>query len=125
LHTMPTPQPMVESMWTPPIGPGHPYDGRNALPSARAREWDEIATAIKLLNLNYDARQRRAGFHRNYNQQQYWEPPIPTGFGERAKFNQPGRTPLRGGGGRGPCECGSETCNGPLVTSEWDWTRVP
>jgi hypothetical protein len=125
LHTMQTPQPMVESMWTPPIGPGHPYDGRNALPSVRAREWDEIATAIKLLNLNYHDRQRRTGFQCNYNQQPYWEPPIPMGFEKRAKFNQPGpRAPLRGGGGGGPCECGSETCNGAPVTSEWDWTRV-
>ena len=124
LHTMPTPYPMTESMWTPPIGQGHPYDGRNALPSVRAKEWDEIATAIKLLNLNFYERQRRAG---RFQQPLHWEPPIPMGFGERAKFHQPGqRAPLRGGGGCPvACECGSETCNGPtLVTSEWDWTRV-
>jgi hypothetical protein len=126
LHTMPTPYPMTESMWAPPIGPGHPYDGRHALPSVRAKEWDEIATAIKLLNLGFYDRQRRAG---HFTQPQYWEPPIPMGFDERAKFYQPGqRASLRGGGGGCPvgCECGGEACASvrAFMGSEYDWRQV-
>jgi hypothetical protein len=100
------PRELIENMWMPPIGPGHPYAGKNAIPHPRSREWDELANAIKLINLDY--------LDRDSSAQKWWEPPIPTGFDARARFNQPPRqanplsSSLRGNG-----------------KNEWDWVNVP
>jgi hypothetical protein len=96
-----TSRPLTENMWMPPISPGHQYTGLSAMPNPRSREWEELANAIKLINLDYSQRNNRA--------QKWWEPPIPMGFDRRTRFNQPLQpaTPLGAG------------------KNEWDWVNIP
>jgi hypothetical protein len=106
-HTRSDPiQPIEENMWLPPIKPGHRYTGKNALPHPRSREWDEVAEAVKLLNLEYLERDTRAP--------KWWEPPVPMGFDARARFNQP---PPQPNSLSSTLRCGGK--------NEWDWVKVP
>jgi hypothetical protein len=104
---MQTIRPLTEDMWVRGIGPGHRYHGRCVTPNPGGREWWEISEAIKGLNIEVLEREVRRSTQ--------FEPPIPTGFGARAKFNQPGRqqpvrkAPLRGGD----------------TIDEWDWVYTP
>ena len=90
-HTMPTFRPITEPMWMRPIGSNHTYGENHVYPNVRAKEWDDISTAIKTLNINNQTHDGK-----------WWEPPIPMGFEKRAAFNHSRVSnklpqPLRGG----------------------------
>jgi hypothetical protein len=106
--TSSTSQPITENMWMPPISPGHQYTSLNVIPNPRSREWEELASAIKLINLENSHRS-------NCRPQKWWEPPIPMGFERRTRFNQPPRS--------SPSSTSSSPS--PNAGNEWDWVNIP